>query len=548
MKRLVAIGSILVLALAAAGCGGSAKKSRRQTHASRTVTVLLGKPPDSLDPQSGSVTQSAEADWIVYTGLTTYAHSSGSDGGQLVPGLATTLPLVSPDGKTYTTTLRRGLVYSNGQPVKASDFLWTVQRAIRLPWAGAGQFLIPQIVGARAFADGKAKTISGITANDATLKITIHLTAPYGPFENVLAFPALGFVPSGTPVRDLREDPPPGVGPYVITRVVPDTSFSLVRNPRWSSLSMLTIPAGHVDIEAKVSPNLESNALAVLHNTADVFDWADVIPLRLLGEIQSRASGRYSRIGLNSTYYFFLNTQSKPFSSQLARQAVVTGLDRGSLNQLSSGILIAACFYLPPGMPGHPNGSCPYGNPVAPDLTKAKALLNQSGMAGSQVTVWGEVDSPHKSWVDYYTSYLNQIGFKATEKLVPSGSYFTTIGNLKLGAQTGFDDWNQDFPNPIDFYAQLQSASIRPTSNQNHSQVKDPHIDVELAKLEARPTSDLPAVAREWQLLDAYTAQKAYLAVFGYPTFPAFTSSRINYRALVFSPVYGWDWTSFELN
>jgi hypothetical protein len=42
-------------------------------------------------------------------------------------------------------------------------------------------------------------------------------------------------------------------------------------------------------------------------------------------------------------------------------------------------------------------------------------------------------------------------------------------------------------------------------------------------------------------------AQKAYVAVFGYQTFPKFTSTRINYGSTIFQSVYGWDWTSFQL-
>jgi hypothetical protein len=66
-------------------------------------------------------------------------------------------------------------------------------------------------------------------------------------------------------------------------------------------------------------------------------------------------------------------------------------------------------------------------------------------------------------------------------------------------------------------------------------------------KLEGTPTSQLSSVASQWQSLEQYTAKKAYVAVFGYQTFPFFASNRINYGALVFQPEYGWDWTAFSL-
>jgi peptide/nickel transport system substrate-binding protein len=508
----------------------------------------MGTAPDSLDPGMGFTTQAAEPDWIAYTGLVTYAHQTGTAGGQVIPGLATALPTISNGGKTYKMTLRKGLVYSNGKPVKASDFTWTVERALKIPWGGSGQFLGATIAGAKDYEKGSAKGISGITTNDATGDITVHLTSAYGAFENVLAFPALGLVPSGTPMKNLPNNPPPGVGPYMITNVVPNASFSVVRNPKWSSMSIPGIPSGSVDVNVKISSNVAANALSVLQNSADVFDWADTIPGSLLAQIQSQASSRYSKKSdFNSTYYVFMNTQTKPFSSQLAREAVVTGIDQNAMSRLGSGTLIRGCFFLPPHMVGHPSGSCPYGDPASGgNLTKAKALVKQSGMAGTPVTVWSETRSPRQQWMTYYTQFLNQIGFKATQKVIADATYFTTIGNLKLNPQTGFGDWNQDFPNPIDFYLLLKGTAIQPSNNQNFGQVKDPKIDSESTKLGAVPTSQLNSTASQWQALDQYVAQKAYVAVYGYQTFPAFTSTHIDYGATVFHPVYGWDFTSFK--
>jgi peptide/nickel transport system substrate-binding protein len=298
----------------------------------------------------------------------------------------------------------------------------------------------------------------------------------------------------------------------------------------------------------KISSNVSSNALAVLQNSADVFDWADTIPGSLLPQIQSQASDRYSKKAMNSTYYVFMNTKSKPFSSQLAREAVVTGLDQRAMSRLGSGALLPACFFLPPQMVGHPTGQCPYGNPASGgNLAKAKALVKQSGMAGTPVTVWSETRSPRQQWMTYYTQFLNQIGFKATQKVIADATYFSTIGNLKLNPQTGFADWNQDFPNPIDFYLLLQGSAIQQTNNQNFGQVNDPHINSVSAKLGQTPGSQLNSIAGQWQALDSYVAQKAYVGVFGYLTFPAFTSNRIDLSKAIFHGLYGWDWSSLKL-
>jgi peptide/nickel transport system substrate-binding protein len=538
----VALTSALVIGVSACGSSSSSNSS------SGTATVLMGSAPDSLDPQDGYTSQSAEVTWITYLGLLTYAHTSGSAGGEVIPGLARALPVVSNSGKTYTFSLRKGLVYSNGTPVKASDFIFTTERAIKIPWGGSGQFINANIVGAEAYAAGKAKTISGISANDSTGEIVIHLNAPYGAFENVLAFPALGFVPPGTPMKKESVNVPVGVGPYEIKNVVPNVSFSVVKNPHWSQMEIPGIPAGHVDVNVKVQSNPSTEYEQVLSNQADIADYPDSVPSSLLSQIETQAKSRYSKVVMNSTYYFFLNTAAKPFSSQLAREAVITALNQPALSRLGSGFLIPACYFLPPGMIGHPSSPCPYGDPAAGgNIPKAKELVRQSGMQGTPVTVWSQTRSPRKEWVENYVSVLNQIGFRATQKVIADETYFATIGNLKLNPQTGFADWSQDFPNPVDFYLLLTKQGILRENNQNYGQDNDPRINKEVQELGRVPTDKLNTIAKRWEALDEYVAKKAYVATFGYQTFPKFASTHINYPAVVFSPLYGWDYSSFQL-
>jgi peptide/nickel transport system substrate-binding protein len=331
----------------------------------------------------------------------------------------------------------------------------------------------------------------------------------------------------------------------MITNIVPNASFSVVKNPKWTAIP--GIPSGNVNVNVKINSNVDANALSVINNSADVFDWADTVPGSLLPQIKSQAADRYSKKVMNSTYYIFLNTKSKPFSSQLAREAVLTGLDQNAMSRLGSGTLIPGCYFLPPGMIGHPTGTCPYGDPAAGgDLAKAKALVQQSGMAGTPITVWSETRTPRQQWMTYYTQFLNQIGFKATQKVIADATYFTTIGNLKLNPQTGFADWNQDFPNPSDFYLLMDKDSIQSTNNQNFSQVNDPHIQSELGALNAVPADKLDSVAARWQKLDEYLAQKAYIVAFGQQQNPKFFSSKLNFGAAVFHPLYGTDWSTLE--
>lgn len=134
-----------------------------------------------------------------------------------------------------------------------------------------------------------------------------------------------------------------------------------------------------------------------------------------------------------------------------------------------------------------------------------------------------------------------------TLKVIADANYFTTIGEAKkVNPQTGFADWNQDFPNPIDFYGVLlYGKAIQPTNNENFGQTNDPKINAAVEKLGPTPATSLQKAVPGWQSIEKYVAKQAYVAVFGYQTFPFFTSKRVkvNYT----SDIYGWDPTGLSM-
>jgi peptide/nickel transport system substrate-binding protein len=547
----VILAAVGIAAIAAVIAATATAKGRAHGAAAGTINMVEGTAPQSLDPGLDYTTQGSEVNWEVYTGLTTYARKPGLASTDLIPGLATALPKISANGKTYTVTLRKGLEFSNGDPVVASDFTFTVERAISIPWGGASTFITPNIVGATAYSTHKAKTISGITTNNATGKIVIRMTAAYGPFDNVLAFPALGLVdPKGTSLtKPQPTSPPAGVGPYMVTNITPNASYDVVLNPKWKALP--GIPSGNDNIDVKINSNVNANADAVLNNSADIFDWADTIPGSYLAKINAQAKSRFSLVNMGgSTYYIFLNATKAPFNNQDAREAVVTGLNENYMNRLGGGTLAPACFFLPPAIPGHPSGSCPYGTPGNGNTAKAKALVAKSGDANTPITIYSEERSPRLQWMTYYETELKAIGFKNVQlKEVADANYFTTIGESKsVDPQTGFADWNQDFPNPVDFYGVLLDGhSVTPTNNENFGQTNDPHVNSAVTKLGATPTTELGTVKGQWEALDKYVAQKAYVAVFGYQKFPFFTSTRIVRSPEMINYIYGWNLSALKL-
>ena len=545
-KIRVVLGAAVVAALGVGVSAGVGTAGAAKTAAAPTVTVLFGTAPDYLDPQESYTTQGAEATWVSYLGLYTYAHKSGKASGTVIPALATALPKVCKDGKTYSMTLRKGLKYSNGTAVKASDFTYSIERALKLNWGGDA-FYTGTIVGAAAFQKGSSKTISGIVTNNAKGTVTVHLLTPYGAFPNILSFPSSGFVPTGTAMKTLTNNPPPGVGPYMITNVVPSKSWMGKINPYYAKEAIPGIPVGTVNIQAKVEADTTTETEDVLTGSNILFDTADQIVPSLLPQVKSKAAARYAKAPIPQTFYFFLNTKIKPFNSQLVREAVTYALDRRVLAKLDSGNITPGCYFLPPGIIGHPTAPCPYGNPTAaPNMAKATSLIAKSGDKGLPVTVYSEERQPRTQFVTYYASVLTSLGFKVTIKPIADTQYFPTIGILKNNPQTGFADWAQDFPNPGDFYLLLDKHSIQQVNNENFSQVDDPHIQSTITKLDAIPSSALNSVASQWTALDEYTAKKAYELVFGYQTDPLFAGSGINYKALRFQPAYGWDWTSIK--
>ncbi|MGD0441023.1 MAG: ABC transporter substrate-binding protein [Acidimicrobiales bacterium] len=570
-KRLATVGAVgvslaaLVAAFGtfAAGTSSGSPATARAAHSTYapggTLEVSMGSPPESLDPQSGYSSESQEADWLVYTPLVTYAHKSGLAGDTLIPGLATALPAVSDGGTVYTATLRKGLKYSNGVAVKASDFTYTIERDLKVGWGG-DSFYTSNIVGAAAYQAGKSKTITGIVTNDATGQITIHLLAPYGAFDNVLAFPSSGLVPTGTAMTALSSAPPPGVGSYEITQVKPNVSFTLKKNPLFAGFHIPGIPTGYVDtVQVTIQTNANTEAQNVLDNTSDEFDWGDVLPPALVAQVETQAKNRYRPETLAATDYFWLNVHIAPFNNVLVREAANLAVSRVALQRLASGQITPTCYYLPPSIVGAASGPCPLGAPSgngsfsasslgsSADIALAQKLVKQAKLVGAPVSVWTENREPFESFGTYLNAQLNTIGLKSTLKVINSGVFDPTIGSAKVDPQAGWGEWSQDYPNPGDFYLVLDARSIEPVNNLNLGYIDDPHIQSTIIRLDKVQSSDLGSVASQWQALEKYVDSKDYQINFGYEVSPFFLSDRVDFATAVFQPVFGDDWSTFEL-
>jgi peptide/nickel transport system substrate-binding protein len=532
---LMAVGA-LAMGLAGA-CGGDDRPRG-------SITIAQSAQPDFLDPALSYTINGWEPMWLVYTPLLTYRRAEGEAGTELIPGLADDLPEISVDGKRYRLRLREGLEYSDGTPVKASDFERTIQRVLNLESGGSSLYL--GIVGAREYVAGRRPDaeIPGIGTDNRSGEITIRLEAPDGTFPYALAANFAGLVPGRTPFRNLTTEPPPGVGPYEITRSVPNREFVMQRNERFD---VPGIPPGKVDrITTRIVTSVARQADDVIEGRLDYM--LDPPPADMLPEIRSEHSDRFREFPTMTTLYFFMNTRVAPFDDRRVRRAVNFALDERALARLFGGLVEPACNFLPPNVPGSEEPDpCPYGDPLEePDVERARRLVKRAGARGEEVGVWSASQEPGPAIAAYYVEALNDIGLEAEQKLVDFAVYPQTVGNQGTKAQTGFQSWGGDYPHPAAFLRQFTGSVITETANINPGNVDDPQMNAEFARLTGE--ADLQAVAEEWAELDRLLVERAYVAVYGHVKRTTFLSDRMDFEDCSrVHPIYQNDYSSFCL-
>lgn len=540
MKKLGAVAAVIGLSLVAlslSSCGSSGGKE------GGTLKGTYASFPDYLDPALSYTQEGLTAMYDTYVPLLTYAHADGAAGGKVVPGLAESLPKISNGGKTYTLTLRKGLKYSDGSPVVASDFKHAIERTLALNSQASASYL--SIVGAEEFQKTKKGGISGIETDDKTGKITIELTAPRGTFTNELGLLYGAPVPGGTPIKNMTANPPPATGPYVISKVEPGRAWSYERNPQWAknNASLVPeVPSGHVDkIDIKVVTNPSTQVNEVERDSSD---WMQTtIPPDLYNKVKEKYEGSQFRVEPTiSNYFFWMNTTKPPFDDLKVRQAVNYALNGEAMERIYAGSLKAIQQILPPGMPGHKQFELyPY------DMAKAKKLIAEANPGDRNVTVWVDDEPPNNEAAQYYEGVLDKLGFNAKLKEVNAEDYFTLITNQSTpDLDTGWLDWFEEYPHPNNFFEPLLSGeSILPVGNTNLSLIDDPKLNAKIRKLSEEPLG--PKQEAEYAALDREYMEQAPWAPYGTRTISTFVSSAIDLEGVVFNPTFGQDLASFQL-
>jgi len=545
---VLAFAAVTALALASCGSGSDSSSSGGSSGGEGkqggTLNITYASFPDYMDPQLSYTQEGWSAMGEVYIPLLTYEHGEGSKGAEVIPGLAKEMPKISNGGKTYTLFLRPGLKYSNGEPVKASDFPYAVERMFKVN--SGGSTFYTSIVGAEKFAKTKQGSIPGIKTNDKTGEIQIELEKPRGTFANELGLMFVAPVPKGTPNEDLSASPPPGTGPYMITKSQPGRGWEVARNPYWekaNSNAMPDYPTGLIDgAKVTIVRNPQTQVNDIEQGKYDYME--NPPPADRYTEVKENFEGTQFRVEPTiSTYYFWMNTQEPPFDDAKVRQAVNYAVDPAALERVYSGQIKGTQQILPPGMPGYEKLEL-----YPHDMEKAKELLKEANPSDMDITVWTDTESPNNEAGEYYEGVLKELGFNTKLKILNADNYFTVIGNQSTpDLDTGFSDWFQDYPHPNDFFEPLLAGeSIQPTNNQNFGNFNDPEVNKEIAKLgEEQLGSEQEAAYTE---LDKEVMEEAPWAPYGTRTLSTFVSSAINLENVIYSPTFGAYLTSFEFN
>jgi peptide/nickel transport system substrate-binding protein len=540
---------VAALALVVSACGGGGGAKTTTTGGTTTTPsgntfanfrIAYDTGIDFLDPALSYTVQGWSIMWNVYLPLLGYKHVNGPDGATLVPYLAQSLPTVTNGGKTYTFTLRKGLKYSDGTPIKASDFKSTIERDFQADSPGVGFF--EGIVGAAQYGKTKKGDISGITTDDATGKITINLTAPQGDFEYILATTFAALVPSGSPAKDQSTTPLPSSGPYMIQSYTPNKKVIVVRNPYFdASMFDGNVPAGNPD---KMTIDIIGDPSVALNRTLtgqDDYDFQQP-PTDRLSEIQSKYSNQIRVYTPANTFYFFMNTRVAPFDNLKVRQAVNYAIDRKAMVRVQGGLASPTENILPPTYPQYQKT-----NYYPHNLAKAKSLIKAAGASGATVTVWTDDNETRRApeMGQYMTQVLNSIGLKATLKTINASVYWTTVGNQSTKAQIGFADWFQDYPHPLDWIDVLLNGDrITQTHNNNYANFDVKSINAQIAQLKQEPTLT-SAVNAKWRdlvngIMKNYAPWAPYLNVQYVDTF----NSDINLNCYVNHVLYQFDFAT----
>jgi ABC-type transport system substrate-binding protein len=390
----------------------------------------------TLDPAVGYDTRSWFFEQHLFETLVTY-----DDESRLVPALATSWE-ISPDGLRYRFALVPGVTFSDGSPLTASDVAGTIERVLDPATRSQGAQYYRGIRGARAFIDGKAEHVAGLTAPDPGT-VAFELERPDALFLHKLALLFAAVVPAER-ARALGEDfttQPLGSGPFVLREWRRGERIVLARNPRYRVPDRPYLD-GFVQ---QIGVNAE---LAWLMFESGELDLTGIPPADFPVVVRDQARADQLVHGTTlTTMYVGLNCQMPPLDDRRVRQAMNYAVDKDDVLELLNGRGVAARGIVPPEMPAYQPGITGY----AYDPERARDLLREAGKAdGFATELWTQSGDTDIKIAQKIQQDLAAVGITMGIKQVAWSPFLEAIRQPETVPM--FDlGWNADFPEPSNF-------------------------------------------------------------------------------------------------
>jgi len=345
--------------------------------------------PVTLDPHQSEDVSSGNILRDLFEGLVTEDAT-----GKLIPGAAESWS-ISEDGLTYSFKLRTCLAWSNGEALSASDFMFSLRRAVDPDTAAPMVSLLLPIKNAREIIAGKISVDKlGIEMPDAH-HLIIKLEQPTPWFLQILSHPIAFPVYATSLVKNKDKAFSAGKlisnGPWKLQQWVPYEKLLLNQNPHYYNKKKLFFTQViYYPIE---STNTEFNRYR-----AGELDWTDTIPPNKLKWINKNLPGEAFISPYLGTYYYGFNLTRKPFNGQPdLRHALSLAIDREIITKkiLGNGEL-PADRWLPPAIAP---SSANTGSTREQNLKLAKQFYNKAGYSR---------DKPLKTTLHYNSSDQNK--------------------------------------------------------------------------------------------------------------------------------------------
>jgi peptide/nickel transport system substrate-binding protein len=536
----LAIGTgLLVAAGFASPATSSPSKASGADRRGGTLRVDLRSDFDFVDPALAYFSHSWQLGFMTEAKLLNFPDKEASAGGlRIIPEVATSLPAISRDGKTYTFTLKKTYRFHTGAPITAANFVYALNRNAQKKMSSPATTFMEDIVGEPAVAAGRASKISGVKAI-GKYKLQIKLTKNAPDLLARLTMPFFSAVPLNAPIVAEGLNAPAGFGgPYYVQSWDKGRTAVLARNRFYKGPR----PSNPDRIVYNIGIALDAQRLRCERGDSDVCGF----PPAQAAELRDKYGvnrGRFFVKGQAVFWYLNFNHDQALFrGNDKLKRAVNHAIDRPQMVRQHGALGGARTDQiLPIDFPGFRNWNL-YSLSGA-NVTAAKREAT-GATRGGKVRFWTFNSSFGPSVAQVVQFNLRQIGLDtditALDRVVQ-----TTKGGTK-GAEFDMllNGWGEDYPDPYDFInILLQGTSIQPDNNVNLSYFN-----------EARWNSRMDAANKQFGAarLRAYAILDRDLMKGPAPVAPYInTNARIlvsdRVRNHIFHKVYGTDFAALSL-